>query len=210
MVQSKTRKLGQNALHPSFLCPLSYRIMEEPVSDLCAHTFERTAIESWIARGNTCCPISRKSLQLEDLKANHVLAERIEKWKWEQEHHEDLMILKSGLTVSSEDDDDNLEGDAIMKVEGDIEMGGHVVPKKGFKKSSYQTIPSDMMFLPQEREVLERRRRRNKDIRTHRRRRGYCYCVVGSVLILTALVTALWLYSGYYLENEDYYDDDSV
>jgi hypothetical protein len=188
--------------------------MEEPVTDLCAHTFERTAIASWIARGNTCCPISRKNLRLEDLKANHVLAERIEKWKWEQEHHQDLIMLKSGLTVSSDDDDNehhNVEGDAIMKVEGDIEMGGHSLPQKGFKKSRYQTVPSDMMLLPQERAVLERRRRRNSDIRIQRRRRGYCYCVLGTLLMFTALATALWLYSEYYLENEDYYyDDDSV
>jgi len=69
---------------PSFVCPLSRRLMEDPVMDRCAHTYERASIEAWL-RGHECCPISRKPLVADDLVPNHALSERIEKWIWLRE-----------------------------------------------------------------------------------------------------------------------------
>jgi U-box domain len=93
--------------------------MEDPVMDRCAHTFERRAIVEWIATCR-CCPISRKPLSLEELVPNHILSERMDKWKWQREFHNDLeqqqqqQRLPGGevgdettSTTMSEDDDDD-------------------------------------------------------------------------------------------------------
>ena len=166
--------------------------MEEPVSDHCAHNFERRAIEAWIVRGNTCCPISRKAMSLGDLTPNHVLAERIEKWQWEK-NHEDVMVLKAVKTPSTEGDDEtSVDGDFIIKDGGDIELGGPAV--SGFKKH-YEAVPTDMMLLPQEKVALDIIRRRNDSIRAQRKRRKCCYCstAVCTLLFLVAVMGFYWV-----------------
>lgn len=200
MTWGHTPKMKQSAQPPSFVCPLSYRVMEEPVQDLCGHTFERRAIEAWIARGNQCCPISRKNLTPNNLTPNHLLAERIEKWKWEHEH-EDLTVLKLNESHSTfpDDDDDNdgvgpTEVGIVIRDDGDIEMGGHVLPKTGFKKN-YQQVPTGMTLLPQEREALEVIRKRNSLIKRYKERRKclYCSCGVLMVLIFVASLGVYWV-----------------
>ena len=193
MTLAYAQKLKQSEHPPSFVCPLSYRVMEDPVSDLCGHTFERTAIEAWIARGNSCCPISRKSLTIDDLKLNHFLAERIDKWKWEKEH-EDLTVLKSAAHTRPDDDEVSADGEVIIRGGGDIEMGGHILPKTGFKRN-YQEVPTGMTLLPQEREALEVIRKRNSLLKRRRERRKCFYCSVGvaTVLIFVGIMGAYWL-----------------
>lgn len=191
--------MGQSAHPPSFVCPLSYQVMEEPVSDHCAHNFERRAIEAWMSRGNTCCPISRKAMSIDDLKPNHVLAERIEKWQWEK-HHEDVMVLKATdteNTAEDADDDDEasmMDGDFIMKDGGDIELGGHEISGKGFKKH-YEEVPTGMMLLPQEKMALETIRRRNDSIRAQKERRKCLYCstAVLAAVFFAALLGFYWI-----------------
>jgi hypothetical protein len=85
----------------SFVCPLSLEIMDDPVMDLCAHNFERREIEQWLTSSSSdnchsChsyCPISRKPLTVQDLVRNDALAERIEKWKWQQQEQSHLTSL---------------------------------------------------------------------------------------------------------------------
>ena len=195
MTLGHTQKIKQSAQPPSFVCPLSYRVMDDPVQDLCGHTFERTAIEAWIARGNQCCPISRKGLTRDNLKPNHLLAERIEKWKWEKEH-EDVTALKSTTqTTWTDDDDSSSVGDNVMQSDGDIEMGGPVLPKTGFKKKNYQEVPTSMTLLPQEREALEVIRKRNNLLRKRRERQKcvHCSCAVVMVLLFVTCLGFYWV-----------------
>ena len=93
--------MSVNRHPPSFACPLTMEVMEDPVMDQCAHTFERKAVTEWLNSGHSCCPISRKPLTVADLVPNHTLAERIERWKWQKEQ---------GDIDWSESDCDNMEG----------------------------------------------------------------------------------------------------
>lgn len=194
-------KLKQSSCPPSFVCPLSYRVMENPFFDACGHSFEKAAIESWVVQQGTC-PISRKSLTLQDLKPNYTLAERIDKYKWEKEHI-DVSILKSVTPTSSDnndnDDDDSLTArdEVFIRDDGDIEMGGHVIAKNGIKPKGYQRISADMTLLPQEREALHRIRRQNDAIKHLRACRRRCYCIM-AIIAIVVFVLAIALYRASY------------
>ena len=49
------------------LCPISHRLMLEAVITPYGHCFERSAIEDWLRREQTC-PITRQPLHIGDLK----------------------------------------------------------------------------------------------------------------------------------------------
>jgi U-box domain len=64
----------------NFYCPISLRIMQNPVLDNCGHCFDRDSITTWLDI-HTMCPISRKPLQARDLIEAVALKERIHRWK---------------------------------------------------------------------------------------------------------------------------------
>ena len=64
----------------NYVCPLTLRLIREPVSDECGHSFEKTAINSWLDT-HDFCPISRKPLCKEELYPNRSLETRIHHWK---------------------------------------------------------------------------------------------------------------------------------
>jgi U-box domain len=74
----------------SFVCPITGRLMEDPVMDSCGHTYERRAILAYMKQcrqleSDCRCPYSQKPLTVRDLIPNHALGERIDKWRWQQE-----------------------------------------------------------------------------------------------------------------------------
>lgn len=113
-----------DSIHPSsFYCPLTMEVMEDPVMDMCAHCYERNAITEWIRDNNKpYCPISHKPLHIEDLKTNHVLAERIEKWKWTQEHD------RYGQTIVQTDASDDCNSFSV-------EHGSDVIEKDNAERN---------------------------------------------------------------------------
>lgn len=92
---------------PIFVCPLTMEIMDEPVLDQCAHSFERRAIVAWLKGGTSghfsscCCPISRKPLTVADLVPNHTLAEQIERWTWQHQQQHEHDNVCSETTIPS-------------------------------------------------------------------------------------------------------------
>lgn len=64
---------------PNYRCPLTLRLMADPVVDSCGHCFDRDAISNWLAF-NSICPISRKPLSSSDLIPARTLHERIQHW----------------------------------------------------------------------------------------------------------------------------------
>jgi U-box domain len=102
------------AIPASFLCPITGRLMEDPVMDSCGHTYERRAILGYLKQctrrgqqqpnnnNNICrCPFSQKPLTVHDLIPNHALGERIDKWRWRQEFD-----CSSQLFGDNDDNDD--------------------------------------------------------------------------------------------------------
>ncbi|XP_073052869.1 putative E3 ubiquitin-protein ligase LIN-1 [Primulina eburnea] len=71
-----------------FVCPITGQIFNDPVTLETGQTYERKAIQEWMNRGNTTCPITRQPFSAVSLpKTNYVLKRLITSWK---EQHPDL------------------------------------------------------------------------------------------------------------------------
>jgi hypothetical protein len=212
----KNRKLPQNCIPASFVCPLTTQLMEDPVMDLCAHNFERQKIIEWLSSKATheCCPISRKPLTVDDLVPNHTLAERIDKWQWHQENDGIMFLKETKLSESySDDDDDDDDVDiesakagiirkggslALVRSDSDIEMVAGRDKRQsraGGKNSNsnYEPVPAEFMLLPQERRVLQLVRMRAQEHREKRRRSAHCNAFMGvsAVVFLVFLLLTI-------------------
>lgn len=79
----KKNSLGSQPLEAlqSFYCPITRDIMVDPVETNSGQTFERMAIEKWIADGNTTCPMTMSPLNSGMLRPNVTLRKSIEEWK---------------------------------------------------------------------------------------------------------------------------------
>lgn len=64
-----------------FVCPITGQLFNDPVTLETGQTFERRAIEEWLRRGNTTCPITRQLLSSTSLpQTNYVLKRLITSW----------------------------------------------------------------------------------------------------------------------------------
>lgn len=63
-----------------FMCPISFKIMKDPVQSTYGQSYEKYYIMKWLRSHNTC-PFSRKPLNSKQLKPNDELREQIEAWK---------------------------------------------------------------------------------------------------------------------------------
>eukprot|EP00980_Cylindrotheca_fusiformis_P031079 scaffold25800_cov162-Cylindrotheca_fusiformis.AAC.5 len=70
----------------NYICPLTLRLMGDPVYDQCGHAFERTAILDWLEY-HSMCPISRRPMDAADLVPSPDLQCRIHQWKEEHMAH---------------------------------------------------------------------------------------------------------------------------
>jgi len=64
----------------AFICPITHKIMKDPVMDLDGHSYERAAIESWLSSGRTTSPNSHKPLRKSNLVPNRALRNSIEEF----------------------------------------------------------------------------------------------------------------------------------
>ncbi|CAI9294580.1 unnamed protein product [Lactuca saligna] len=63
-----------------FRCPISLELMRDPVIVGTGQTYDRPSIESWVATGNTTCPVTRLPLTDFTLIPNHTLRRLIQEW----------------------------------------------------------------------------------------------------------------------------------
>ncbi|KAL6218850.1 hypothetical protein ACLB2K_012057 [Fragaria x ananassa] len=63
-----------------FRCPISLELMRDPVIISTGQTYDRHSIESWVATGNTTCPVTRTQLADFTLIPNHTLRRLIQEW----------------------------------------------------------------------------------------------------------------------------------
>ncbi len=68
-----------DAAPPSFLCPITTKIMIDPVSCADGHSYERSEIQKWFEKENTS-PTTGMVLQDLTLTQNHALRNSIEEW----------------------------------------------------------------------------------------------------------------------------------
>lgn len=80
---TKRKSLGSQPLEPlqSFYCPITRDVMEDPVETSSGQTFERSAIEKWLADGHEMCPLTMTPLDTSILRPNKTLRQSIEEWK---------------------------------------------------------------------------------------------------------------------------------
>ncbi|KAL8088594.1 hypothetical protein AgCh_038394 [Apium graveolens] len=80
---NKRNSLGTQPLEPlqSFYCPITREVMEDPVETSSGQTFERKAIEEWLASGSNLCPMTNSVLETPLLRPNKTLRQSIEEWK---------------------------------------------------------------------------------------------------------------------------------
>ncbi|XP_068645365.1 putative E3 ubiquitin-protein ligase LIN-1 [Aristolochia californica] len=72
-----------------FVCPITSQLFCDPVTLETGQTYERKAIQEWLKRGNTTCPITRQDLSATTLpKTNYVLKRLVTAWK---EQYPDLV-----------------------------------------------------------------------------------------------------------------------
>ncbi|KAL2511251.1 RING-type E3 ubiquitin transferase [Abeliophyllum distichum] len=80
----KRTSLGNQPLQPlqSFYCPITKEVMVDPVETPSGHTFERSAIEKWLAeQDGHLCPMTLTPLDTSMLRPNKTLRQSIEEWK---------------------------------------------------------------------------------------------------------------------------------
>ncbi|KAK8624945.1 hypothetical protein V6N13_089829 [Hibiscus sabdariffa] len=63
-----------------FRCPISLELMRDPVTLSTGQTYDRSSIDSWVATGNTTCPVSRAPLTDFTFIPNHTLRRLIQDW----------------------------------------------------------------------------------------------------------------------------------
>ena len=66
-----------------FVCPISFQIMEDPVTTVTGITYDRESIEKWLLKAKDCvCPVSKQPLPRSSqyLTPNHTLRRLIQAW----------------------------------------------------------------------------------------------------------------------------------
>lgn len=71
----------QQNLIKSLKCPLSRKVMDDPVAIVCGHSFERDAIRERFKRGEKTCPVCQEELVSLELTPNISLRSTIHEWK---------------------------------------------------------------------------------------------------------------------------------
>lgn len=75
--------MAEIEIPPYFVCPISFQIMEEPVTTVTGITYDRKSIEKWLMKAKICvCPVTNQSLprSSEYLTPNHTLQRLIRAW----------------------------------------------------------------------------------------------------------------------------------
>ena len=67
-------------MNEAFTCPISGKLIEDPVSTIYGHLYERKEIERWVCI-NAACPLTAAPLTLKDLFPQPSVKEAIAQYK---------------------------------------------------------------------------------------------------------------------------------
>jgi hypothetical protein len=73
--------MASNETPIEFICPISKKIMDDPMMSRHGQNFEREAILNWLAEGNMHCPVTSNPLRASYLISNKMLKTKIRNWK---------------------------------------------------------------------------------------------------------------------------------
>src|SRR3990167_3976284 len=82
LIPAATSAARQNAsaskvsIPNEYLCPITQELMTDPVVITSGHTYERTAIETWLQDHDTC-PLTKTKLRHKTVTPNHTLKKLI-------------------------------------------------------------------------------------------------------------------------------------
>lgn len=92
-------------LYETFFCPLTKRVMEDPVTIESGVTYERTAITEWLDRVDSeelVCPKSGQKLRSRVLSPNVALKATVNEWK-ERNEAARIKVARAALSLASSD-----------------------------------------------------------------------------------------------------------
>lgn len=91
-------------MYGTFFCPLTKKIMEDPVTIESGVTYEREAIDKWLKKHENSeqigCPVTGKKLVSRVLSTNMALKTTIEEWK-ERNEAARIKVARAGLSLAS-------------------------------------------------------------------------------------------------------------
>ncbi|PON50525.1 Regulatory associated protein of TOR [Parasponia andersonii] len=106
--RSPDNVIGKLAPPKDFVCPITSNLLDDPVTLETGQTYERRAIQEWLDRGNSTCPITRQELQNTQLpKTNYVLKRLIGSW---QEQNPGSVLVNQSENLC-------IEADPVVKSE---------------------------------------------------------------------------------------------
>ncbi|KAI3865564.1 hypothetical protein MKX03_009316 [Papaver bracteatum] len=108
LYMSKRNSLGTQLLEPlqSFYSPITKDVMIDPAETSSGQTFERAAIEKWLADGNSLCPLTITPLNPNILRPNKTLQQSIQEWK---DRNTMIRIGSMKCKILSDDDQEVLQ-----------------------------------------------------------------------------------------------------
>jgi len=80
-VGAMARADGRLECPEAFLDPVTFEVMQDPVSTVDGHTYERSAVEQWFAQGKDTSPLTNAVLGSTALTPNITLRNAIEQWQ---------------------------------------------------------------------------------------------------------------------------------
>lgn len=125
-----------------FVCPITGQIFNDPVTLETGQTYERKAIQEWVNRGNTSCPITRQPLSAASLpKTNYVLKRLITSWK---DQHPDL-ALEFSCTETPWNYPNNLPTESILSSQRSIGNEVDHKPQRFTRAPPLATSPTSVI-----------------------------------------------------------------
>ncbi|KAJ0048847.1 hypothetical protein Pint_16863 [Pistacia integerrima] len=92
-------EMAELVISNHFQCPITLKLMKDPMTLSSGITYDRDNIETWLNTGNFTCTVTNQVLRSFDQILNHTLRKMIQDWKWgfESERNK-LCIVANGVS----------------------------------------------------------------------------------------------------------------
>ena len=136
-------KRGEKEHPREYYCPLTKRLMKDPVIDTEGNTYEREAIERWL-RVQSSSPITNGYLSLDMLKPNRDLKKEIYKATGECSRPEspDWTSTDVPSPVPLRENNNNRETEVQIASEGEVALRQPVPPRSSVRQGPHRLVPA--------------------------------------------------------------------